>query len=309
LVWQILHHFPLVYHMQELTSTQLQYVPAADFLKDQLLMFLPCCYIWIAGFLYLLFHPKAKPYIFLCWAYLGVIAILLWFHGKNYYALGLYPVLLGFGSLAIEQWTARSRFIFRYLLSSFTILLGIYFIFIGLPVMKPEKLAAFYENTHARGKGILRWEDQQDHPLPQDFADMLGWDEMAQKTAAAFYSLDSIQRSNTFIFCDNYGMAGAINYYRKKYHLPEAYSDNASFLYWMPDSLAFQNIVLVESDPNEMQYPFIREFSSASLTDSVTSPYAREKGTAIVLLTGASEKFKKFFSDKIRADRKKTQGY
>ncbi len=96
--------------------------------------------------------------------------------------------------------------------------------------MAPKKLAAFYEKTHAKGKGILRWEDQQDHPLPQDFADMLGWDEMAQKTAAALHSLDSTQQSNTFIFCDTYGMAGAITYYRKPYHLPEAYSDNACFL-------------------------------------------------------------------------------
>jgi hypothetical protein len=54
-----------------------------------------------------------------------------------------------------------------------------------------------------------------------------------------------------------------------------------------------------------MQYGFIREFKKASLTDSVTNPYAREHGTAIVLMVGANETFKKFFSDKLRADRKK----
>ncbi|HZZ75277.1 MAG TPA: glycosyltransferase family 39 protein [Puia sp.] len=309
LIWQILHHFPLLYHMHELASTQLQYLSPADFLKDQLLMFLPCCYIWITGFFYLLLNPKGRAYLFLCWAYLGVIAILLWFHGKNYYALGLYPVLFGFGSLAIEQWTIRSRFLLRYIFTGLTVLSGIYFIFIALPVMAPKKLAAFYEKTHAKGTGFLKWEDQRDHLLPQDFADMQGWDEMAQKTAAAFHSLDSVQQRNTFIFCDNYGMAGAINYYRKKYHLPEAYSDNASFLYWIPDTLTFQNFILLESDPNEMQYPFIKDFSKATLTDSVTNPYARENGTAIVLLVGANEKFKKFFTDKIRSDQRKTQGY
>jgi 4-amino-4-deoxy-L-arabinose transferase-like glycosyltransferase len=309
LIWQIANHFPLVYHMKELTSTQLQYVPPADFLKDQLLMFLPCCYIWVTGFFYILMNPNARPYIFLNWAYLGVIAILLWFHGKNYYALGLYPVLFGFGSLAIERWAVGSRFFLRWVFSSVTVLLGIYFLFIGLPVMEPEKLARFYEKTHAKGKGILRWEDQQDHSLPQDFADMLGWEEMAQKTAAAFHLMDSSQQANTFIFCDNYGMAGAINYYRKKYHLPEAYSDNASFLYWIPDSIKFQNLVLVEHDPDEMHYDFIKQFSSATLTDSITNPYAREKGTAIILLTGASNQFRKFFMDKLHADRLKTRGY
>jgi hypothetical protein len=53
-------------------------------------------------------------------------------------------------------------------------------------------------------------------------------------------------------------------FYRKKYSLPEAYSDNASFLHWIPDSLTFQNLVLIESDPNEMSYEFIKEFLKAT---------------------------------------------
>src|SRR5450432_78092 len=307
LIWQYLHYFPVFYHMQVLTTTQLQYVPPSSFLLDQLLMFFPCFFIWITGFFYLLLNQKGKPFIFLSVAYLGVIAILLWFHGKNYYALGLYPVLLGFGSLALEQWTVRSRYFLRFIFAAVIILLGIDFTFIGLPVMKPGHLAAFYEKRHFREKGLLKWEDQQDHALPQDFADMLGWEEMAQKTSAAFHSLDRSQQANTLIFCDNYGMAGAVNYYREKYKLPEAYSDNASFLYWIPDSLHFQNIVLVENDPDEMQRPFVKQFSKVIITDSVTNPYARENGTSIMLLTGANDQFRKFFTEKLKADRLKTR--
>ena len=303
LIWQYEFHFPVIYHMQELKSTQLQYVPPTNFLIDQLLMFLPCVYIWIAGFFYLIFNPKGRPFIFLCWAYLGVILLLLWFHGKNYYALGLYPVLFGFGCVAIENWASGRRYFLRYVYSTFTLLLGIYFIFVGLPVMKPENLVAYYEKIHAKGKGILRWEDQRDHPLPQDFADMLGWEEMAQKAAVAYQSLNSSQQAQTIIFCDNYGMAGAVNYYRKKYHLPEAYSDNASFLYWIPDSLHFKNLVLLESDPDEMKHDFIKHFSTAAIVDSVTSPYAREKGTAIMLLTGADDEFRKYLSDQLNRKR------
>jgi 4-amino-4-deoxy-L-arabinose transferase-like glycosyltransferase len=307
LIWQYENHFPVVYHMNELTSTQLQYVPPSEFIKDQILMFLPCTYIWITGFFYLIWNPKGRPFIFLCWAYLGVIVLLLWFHGKNYYALGLYPILLGYGSLAIEQWTSGRRYFLRFVFTTFTVLLGIYFIFIGLPVLAPAKLAAYYEKTHAKGKGILRWEDQQDHALPQDFADMLGWEEMVQKTAAAYHSLDGSQQSRTIIFCDNYGMAGAVNYYRKKYQLPEAYSDNASFLYWIPEPLAFNNLVLLESDPDEMKHDFVKHFSSAAVVDSVTSPYARERGTYIMLLTGADDQFRKYLADQLDQKRKKTR--
>jgi hypothetical protein len=309
IIWQYINHFPVAFHMHELTSTQLQYVPPASFLLDQLLMFMPCCFIWVTGFLYLLLNRKGRPYIFLCWAYLGVIVILLWFHGKNYYSLGLYPVLFAFGSLAIEQWTISARYFLRFVYSALIILSGIYFTFISLPLMSPKKLVSFYQKTYAAGKGILRWEDQRDHDLPQDFADMLGWEEMAKKASAAFHSLDSSQQANTIIFCDNYGMAGAVTYYRKKYHMPAAFSDNASFLYWIPDSIYFQNIVLLESDPDEMKYDFIKQFSKAIITDSVTNPYARERGTSVMLLTGANDKFREFFNEKLNADRLKMQRY
>ncbi len=309
LIWQFNYHFPVFYHMHELTSTQLQYVQHSSFLLDQLVMFLPCCFIWVTGFLYLFLNKEGRTFVFLGLAYIGVIAILLWFHGKSYYTLGLYPVLFGFGSIVIEKWTLHSRFFLRFIFSAIIIYFGIRFTFICLPLMSPPRLAAHYEKTHAASLGVLRWEDQQNHPLPQDFADMLGWDEMAEKVSAAFHSLDSSQQAKTIIFCDNYGMAGAVTYYRKKYHLPAAYSDNASFLYWISDSINFQNIVLVESDPEEMQHDFIKQFSSARITGSVTNPYAREKGTAIMLLAGASDPFRKFFNEKLKADRLKTRVY
>jgi hypothetical protein len=130
---------------------------------------------------------------------------------------------------------------------------------------------------------------------------------MSKKASAAFHSLDSSQQANTIIFCDNYGMAGAVTYYRKKYQMPAAFSDNASFLYWISDSIYFQNLVLIENDPDEMKYDFIKQFSKAMITDSITNPYARERGTAIMLLTGANDKFRKFFNEKLNADRLKTR--
>ena len=309
LIWQYIHHFPVFYHMHELSATQLQYVQLSSFLTDQLVMFLPCCFIWVTGFLYLFFNKEGRNFVFLGLAYIGVVSILLWFHGKSYYTLGLYPVLFGFGSIAIEKWTMQSLFFLRFIFSAVIIYFGIRFTFISLPLMSPANLAVHYEKTHAANLGILRWEDQENHPLPQDFADMLGWEEMAEKASVAFHSLDSSQQASTIIFCDNYGMAGAVTYYRKKYHLPAAYSDNASFLYWIPDNIHFNNLVLIESDPDEMNHAFIKQFSSAKITDSVTSPYAREKGTAIMLLSGASDLFRKFFNEKITADRIKTRGY
>ncbi|MDP4128764.1 MAG: glycosyltransferase family 39 protein [Bacteroidota bacterium] len=305
-VWQYTHHFPVIFHMNELRERQLQYVPPASFLKDQVLMFFPCCMVWIAGLIFLLTNRTVRPFLFLAWAYLAVIGMLLWFQGKNYYALGLYPVLLAFGSYALENWTSRRRLYFlRYVITLWAFAFGLYFVSIGLPLLKPTGLASFYRKMNTAGTGALRWEDHRNHPLPQDFADMLGWEEMAGKTGEAYNSLSEAEKKQTLVFCDNYGMAGAVNFYRCKYQLPEAYSDNASFLYWLPDHFTMQNLLLVTDDTAEMHHAFIKDFASARVYDSISNPYAREKGDLIIILKGANEQFRKMFEEKILTDKSK----
>jgi hypothetical protein len=125
---------------------------------------------------------------------------------------------------------------------------------------------------------------------------------MTQKVATAYHSLSDNEKNRTVLFADNYGQAGAINYYASRYNLPQCYSDNASFLYWIPHPMHIDNIILITNDKDEMQYPFIKDFVSAKLIDSVENNYAREKGSLIILLKGANENFNKMFQKKIEDD-------
>jgi hypothetical protein len=304
LLWEYQNHFPVMVHMKELQKTQLQYVSPKGFLVDQILMNLPCVFIWIAGLYFAVFKQNGKYKIF-AWAYFFVILLLLYFHGKNYYSAGVYPVLFALGAFQLEQFANKHYTVWKYAFVIIPLAIGIPLIPLALPVAKPEKLASYYKALHVKNVGFLKWEDLKNHPLTQDFADMLGWKEMTAKTAAAYSTLSNEEKKNTIIFADNYGEAGAINYYRKKYHLPEAYSDNASFLYWLPDSIHLVNVVMITDDKQEMEHPFIKDFSSAVLFDSVTNVYAREKGTLIILLKGANEKMQEMFRQKIEADKEK----
>lgn len=307
LIWQYHYHFPVVYHMKELQKTQLQYVSPASFLIDQLIMNFPCVFIWITGLCFVSFSRKTNQYRFIGWAYILVIVLLLIGHGKNYYSLGVYPILFAFGAYQLEQLTAARFKALRYVFVLVPLCLGYFIVPVLLPIFEPTKLAAYYAKTNMAKTGALKWEDLKNHPLPQDFSDMLGWEEMSKKMATAYNMLDSNEKKHTLVFCDNYGQAGAVNYYRSKYNIPEAYSDNASFLYWMPDKLDFDNFVLLTDDEEEMQHPFIKNFASAVLTDSVTSYYAREKGDLIIVLRGADSTFKKFFIKKIEKDKAKVK--
>jgi hypothetical protein len=89
--------------------------------------------------------------------------------GKNYYALGVYPVLFAFGSVHLEAFTTVKRKSLRRVLVIFPILSGIYFIPLSLPIFQPDKLARFYSKVNMAKTGFLKWEDLKDHPLPQDF--------------------------------------------------------------------------------------------------------------------------------------------
>ncbi len=92
--------------MTELQQYQLQYVSHVSFLSEQLLMYLPCFFIWLAGLFYALF---SKQYRFIGLAYLFVIFLLLIGHGKSYYSAGVYPPLFAFGATALEKFTAHIK--------------------------------------------------------------------------------------------------------------------------------------------------------------------------------------------------------
>jgi len=306
LLWQFRYHFPVIEHMRELNQFQLQYVSPVGFLIDQLLMNLPVAFIWIAGLYFLIFKEQGKYRVF-AWAYLLVILILLYFQGKNYYSLGVYPVLFAFGAIQLERFAVKHSNVWKFVFLLIPFALGISLVPLYLPIYKPEKLAAYYKSKHIEKTGFLKWEDLKDHPLPQDFGDMLGWKEMAEKTVKAYSSLSEAEKKSTFIFADNYGQAGAINYYGRKYNFPTVYSNNASFLYWLPDSVHIENLLLITDDQQEMQHPFIKDFQSAVVYDSITHPYAREHGSLIIIMKGANEKFNQMFKEKIAQDKAKFQ--
>jgi 4-amino-4-deoxy-L-arabinose transferase-like glycosyltransferase len=307
LIWQWRHGFPVVYHMNELQRTQLQYIPPKDFFIAQLLFNLSVIYIWIAGLVVVAFTRQGRPYRFIGWCFLILLTLLALGHAKGYYSMGVYPILFGFGAVGLERWTATRFRWRRYTMVGATLVAGYGFIMVGLPLLPPQQLAEHYAKSGvARSAGALRWEDLKDHPLPQDFADMLSWKEMTQKVAAAYATLDAREKSRTLLFCDNYGEAGAVNYYGPQYGLPPAYSDNASFLYWMPENYQYDVLLLVTDDKDEMNHAFIKEFQSVKLMDSINNPYARENGSLIILFKGPSAVFRRAFVEKIDKAKFKT---
>jgi hypothetical protein len=266
--------------MGELQEEQLKYNSTVGFIISQLLMNFPCVFIWIAG-LFFVYRSQTRSYRTFGWAYFFVIILLIVLRGKDYYALGAYPVLFAFGAVNLEQITSVRLRWMRYAMMTFSIAFGLFGFPLILPVAKPEALAKYYEATGM--SKTFKWEDQKLHPLPQDFGDMIGWKELAEKTGAVYNNLPTEERAKTFVYCRGYFTAGALNYYRKDAGLPEVYSDNASFLFWMPDHYKINNLILVGHNIPDKDDIVFQQFKTMAIKDSIIMPLFRETGMRIFL--------------------------
>ena len=285
LLWQYQNDFPVFYHLQALAETQLVHVKRMDFLKDQFLFFMGSFLIIIAALLSFFFYRPFKEYRVFFWSFLFTMSLFVLLQAKSYYAMGLYPILLAFGSVYLEKLLSKNWHIYlRPFILAIPILMFLPLWKVIFPVLPPDKLAALapvYEKHN-----LFRWEDGQNHLLPQDFADMLGWKELANKVDVAYEQLD--EKTNLLIFCDNYGQAGAINYYSRHKNL-RAVSMSADYIHWIPLDMEIKHMILVkdkwDTDKNrEKEKPY---FHTVDFVGEIENPYAREKGTRIYILKNA----------------------
>ena len=291
LLWQVAHGLPFRHHMALLRESQLVHVGLGDFWRSQLLLCVSALLVWGPGLLAALAGRPVPATRVVGWLWVLGLGILTLLHGKDYYALGYYPALFAVGAV---WWQARLAGVAGWLggaaraalLLVPPLVLAPLFVLV-YPVLSPAAMQRLTAQGFYHDIGFNRWEDGQLHPLPQDFADMQGWHELADKVYAAYQALPDSTRAATLIKCDSYGQAGAINYYNRNRGLPEATSFNGNYLYWFPDLRAhrYRQLLLVgEGHPAEL-VPYFREFRKVG---EVQNPYARELGATIYLGTGPS---------------------
>ncbi len=297
LVWQYQHKFPFVYHMTRLRETQLVHVRISDFLMAQVLMNFSNLLVWLLGLAFLLFFKAGKKYRAFGYTYLAVLFLYILLKGKGYYALGIYPILFAFGGFAIEKYLAGRWSFLKPIILALMILTTLPLLPYSLPVLPLDKMVAYGEKSKRfGGEGALRWEDGRIYPLPQDYADMTGWKELGDIVIKAYQSLSDSEKVDCAIYAENYGQAGAIKYYGKKYKLPEPICFSESFLFWAPDSVKFHTLIYVNDDKREVSY----YFTTVELVGRITDPYAREIGTPVWLCRTPQNGFEQFYAAKVK---------
>jgi hypothetical protein len=218
--------------MEVLKRSQLTHVSFGSFLSWQMLLG-PLLLVAVAGVVYLLRAPEVRRFRILGASCLAVFATLFLLRGKGYYVGPIYPALIAAGGVWLgSMGPSRGARAVRAVAVAAVVLYGTFLIPLSLPILDPPVMQRYAAATHIgeatrtnRGT-MLR--------LPQDYADMLGWTDRVALVAHVYDSLPAEKRAKVVLAGENYGEAGALEYYGPKFGLPPVVSAAGSFWFFGP---------------------------------------------------------------------------
>jgi len=109
--------------------------------------------------------------------------------------------------------------------------------------------------------------------LPQFFADMFGWENMAETVSRIYYSIPQDARSKTIIIVRNYGEAGSLEYYKKKYQLPRVISTQNNYWLWRYGSDDVETAIILGGDEKDYIGSFKQVEQDAVAHCNYSMPY------------------------------------
>jgi hypothetical protein len=284
-LWNVQNHWPFVELMRNIKADgrDVQLSAGAYFAQQILIMHPLTAPIWITGVFAFLFSTRLKPYRAVGWCYVAAFTVFVVLMGKNYYLAPIYPVLLAAGAVVIESFIERSRQIWlKPILVVLLVAGGAWIAPVVMPVLPVEKFIAYMEklpfkvprSEHSHMRAIL----------PQHYADQFGWEEIVASVNQAYTRLSPEERAGCGIFAQDYGQAGAIDFFGRRYGLPLALSGHQTYFLWGPRGYS-GNCLIVLDDRRETLEGMWEQVEYAG--KSSDNPYALERGIPVFICRGA----------------------
>lgn len=244
---QILLGWPVFKQFEDLKASQLSHVSPISFVTDQLGVG-PAFALMLIGMIWLLVNggrfgsagsdppkngtsPDFRP---VAVATATAFVILLLMRGKAYYIAPIYPILIAAGAAAIDAFSMRvspkrpTKVLA--VVAAIVALYGMIGLPFGLPLLAPVEMSAVSRQLgqqQRNNQGVTI-------PLPQDYADMLGWEDLASRTARVWNALPPADTANAIVIGTNYGRAGALDLLGRELGLPPVISAAGSYWFFGP---------------------------------------------------------------------------
>jgi hypothetical protein len=272
-MWQQAHGWPFIeLGKAGASGKNIAMSPMAFFLQQIILIGPWASIVWLCG----LWTGFVRPRIAIARAFpIAWLVLLVAFdasHGKAYYLSAIYPTLLAFGAAQIEEWVGNA--IARGAALAIVVVFAVLAAPFALPIL-PVDVFMRYERS-------IRFmpsagEHQKLSLLPQYYADMFGWREMANKVAAIYWSLPPQDRARAVFFGNNYGEAAAIDIFGHHLGLPPAISGHNNYYIWGPRGHDGSVIIIIGGSSKHYADLF-RSFKIAGRIDALYAmPYERDK--------------------------------
>jgi len=272
IIWQVGNDYPTLEFMRNALKDKYVLQSPLDFFKSLILMENPITFpIWILGLYYLLFNKNLKEYKILAIIFIAVLIVLLLNpSSKAEYLSSSFPVLFAGGGMFLENIFEGRKIFWPKPAVVILLALSIWVAPLAAPVL-PVKTYIKYADFF--GIRPSTSEKKQLGQLPQFFADMFGWKEMTKQIVKVYDSLTSEEKQRCVIFCGNYGEAGAINFFGKKYDLAPAISGHNNYYLWGPVRKNISVVIVIGSDKNSLEKVFDEVIPSDTLHLKYSMPY------------------------------------
>lgn len=193
------------------------------------------------------------------WFALGLLALVLWQGGKEYYVAPAYPTLIAVGAVALAS---AGRWV-PWVVGGFATAGAAFLLPMGVPSLPPAEMAAFAARlgtgtTTNRGARL---------ELPQDYADMLGWRAQAEAMAKAYAALTPEEQASVIISGSNYGEAGALARYAPRFGYPYPVARSGDWHAWGLGGRRGDVVLMLEEPDAEEALKQI--FTSVEAVDSL----------------------------------------
>ena len=269
LVWEVRHDFATVELLRNIAhSSKNTPVTPWSFFTGQLILMNPITApLWIAGLVWLI---RSREFRALGWCFVALFVEFVVMKGKIYYLSPAFPMLLAAGATWLERAPRAARAASFALVAIAGALLAPF----GLPILPVETFIAYQKRigleppateTHHVGK------------LPQLYADMFGWPEMAATVAQVYNRLTPQEKARCAIFGQNYGQAAAIDFYGPRLGLPKALSAHQNYFLWGPRGFTGEIMIVMDDDRETLETLFEQVEEVAVVRHPYAMPYENDK--------------------------------
>ena len=249
IIWNLIHDFAHLEFMRNAAARKYGGLTPLSFVLDLLLIFNPLSIlIWLPGLFFYFFHRNARQFRALGYIWLVTLAVLLvnW-HSKAEYIAPAFQILFAGGAVMIVKWNAKLKRL-KYAIVIPVVVLGILLAPFARPLLPVDSFLVYQSALKLQPPNS---EGHELDGLPQFYADMFGWEDLARKISKIYQSLPEEERKNTVVYCSNYGKAGAIEYYSKKYPLPKVVSPHNNYWYWWDEAGKPSTVIIIGGEPED----------------------------------------------------------